>query len=597
MINSNVKFSGEPSIEALSSGLATLGRYGDSYMVHAAEGETVIPKEVLEANPDLKEELFSQMRFIGIDDPNRYVVGSALNSINPITGQPEFFFRKIKKAVKKAYKAVKKAFKKALPIVAPIIGNIIAPGIGGLFASGLVTKMQGGSWTDALKSAGMSYLGGVATSGIMGGLSSPGNFVGGFTSGLQSGAMQPFNAAKGLFASGADNTFSQGIFGGLGSNDGIMSGQYFKNIQNADGFVDTTGKILAPQYNPNAAAQIDAINQAKFGTKQSDLSISLDEPVLNSDNVVADADQSVFSADKASASSLGLRPNNSTKLLTPQQQYEAMVEAMEFGNTPGYYNTPQVVPSQVVPSQVVPSQVDPNALTIEVGPLNSASAPSVNGGFNLGKDVAKTFKAGEPGMFNSFGDFANSKIGSSAIVGALGAGISYALTPEKPDLTEEEYLALASPQRSAYNEFTLGRASNPDFAQTPEGQALLAKAGITATRTASQLARSTGTTLEQAKDFQRRRYGMVKQAPGITSLASASQMPENELAAPIGMTMAANGGEIIGPGTGRSDSIPARLSDGEFVMTAQAVRNAGNGNRELGAARMYDMMNKFERAV
>ena len=581
MINSNVKFSGEPSIEALSSGLATLGRYGDSYMVHAAEGETVIPKEVLEANPDLKEELFSQMRFIGIDDPNRYVVGSALNSINPITGQPEFFFRKIKKAVKKAYKAVKKAFKKALPIVAPIIGNIIAPGIGGLFASGLVTKMQGGSWTDALKSAGMSYLGGVATSGIMGGLSSPGNFVGGFTSGLQSGAMQPFNAAKGLFASGADNTFSQGIFGGLGSNDGIMSGQYFKNIQNADGFVDTTGKILAPQYNPNAAAQIDAINQAKFGTKQPDLSI--DEPVFKSDNFQGQTNE-VLNNNAA----LGSKPGGitNTRVLTPREQYEAMVEAMEFGNTP-----------QVVPSQVVPSKVDPNALNIDVGPVNSASAPSVNGGYNLGNDVAKTFKAGEPGMFNSFGDFANSKIGSSAIVGALGAGISYALTPEKPDLTEEEYLALASPQRSAYNEFTLGRASNPDFAQTPEGQALLAKAGITATRTASQLARSTGTTLEQAKDFQRRRYGMVEQAPGITSLASASQMPENELAAPIGMTMAANGGEIIGPGTGRSDSIPARLSDGEFVMTAQAVRNAGNGNRELGAARMYDMMNKFERAV
>jgi len=59
----------------------------------------------------------------------------------------------------------------------------------------------------------------------------------------------------------------------------------------------------------------------------------------------------------------------------------------------------------------------------------------------------------------------------------------------------------------------------------------------------------------------------------------------------------AMGGEIIGPGTGTSDSIPARLSDGEFVMTAQAVRNAGNGNRDVGAARMYDMMNRFEQGT
>ena len=56
----------------------------------------------------------------------------------------------------------------------------------------------------------------------------------------------------------------------------------------------------------------------------------------------------------------------------------------------------------------------------------------------------------------------------------------------------------------------------------------------------------------------------------------------------------ARGGEVRGPGTGTSDSIPARLSDGEFVMTADAVRNAGGGDRNLGAARMYDMMRRFE---
>ena len=57
---------------------------------------------------------------------------------------------------------------------------------------------------------------------------------------------------------------------------------------------------------------------------------------------------------------------------------------------------------------------------------------------------------------------------------------------------------------------------------------------------------------------------------------------------------AANGGAINGPGTGTSDSIPAMLSDGEFVMTADAVRGAGNGSRQAGAQRMYDMMHEFE---
>jgi len=56
-------------------------------------------------------------------------------------------------------------------------------------------------------------------------------------------------------------------------------------------------------------------------------------------------------------------------------------------------------------------------------------------------------------------------------------------------------------------------------------------------------------------------------------------------------------GPINGAGTGKSDSIPAMLSDGEFVMTAEAVRNAGGGNRRKGAKRMYDTMKNLERRV
>jgi len=54
-------------------------------------------------------------------------------------------------------------------------------------------------------------------------------------------------------------------------------------------------------------------------------------------------------------------------------------------------------------------------------------------------------------------------------------------------------------------------------------------------------------------------------------------------------------GEIDGPGTGTSDDVPAMLSDGEFVMTAKAVRGMGNGSRREGAKRMYDLMHKLER--
>ena len=64
-----------------------------------------------------------------------------------------------------------------------------------------------------------------------------------------------------------------------------------------------------------------------------------------------------------------------------------------------------------------------------------------------------------------------------------------------------------------------------------------------------------------------------------------------------GRVTAASGGEVTGPGTGTSDSVPARLSDGEFVVTAKAVRGAGGGDRDVGAARMYDMMSQLERVA
>jgi hypothetical protein len=55
-----------------------------------------------------------------------------------------------------------------------------------------------------------------------------------------------------------------------------------------------------------------------------------------------------------------------------------------------------------------------------------------------------------------------------------------------------------------------------------------------------------------------------------------------------------NGGASFGPGTGTSDDIPAMLSNGEFVVTANAVKNLGGGDRMVGAKRMYQMMNQLD---
>ena len=54
------------------------------------------------------------------------------------------------------------------------------------------------------------------------------------------------------------------------------------------------------------------------------------------------------------------------------------------------------------------------------------------------------------------------------------------------------------------------------------------------------------------------------------------------------------GGMVSGPGTETSDSIPAQLSNNEFVVTADAVRAAGGGDIDLGAQKFYGIMNALD---
>lgn len=199
--------------ENQAKGLASLGRFEDTYIVHAAEGETVIPKEVLANNPKLKQDIFRQMKAVGIDQPESYIVGNALNSINPNTGQPEFFFKKLKRF---------------LPTIGAIVGNILLPGIGGAIGSGLGSVAAGESIDKALINAGVAYVGGKyvapqidkAVAGVSGTSSVP-------TIGSVTGAGQAFTpasfqtgtslATKGLqgLVSGAGATIPQVVTAGL----------------------------------------------------------------------------------------------------------------------------------------------------------------------------------------------------------------------------------------------------------------------------------------------------------------------------------------------------------------------------------------------
>jgi hypothetical protein len=52
---------------------------------------------------------------------------------------------------------------------------------------------------------------------------------------------------------------------------------------------------------------------------------------------------------------------------------------------------------------------------------------------------------------------------------------------------------------------------------------------------------------------------------------------------------------VNGPGTGRSDDIPAVLSDGEYVIDAETVALLGDGSSKAGAKKLDDLRVKIRK--
>ena len=147
------------------SSLGGLGRFEDTYIVHAAEGETVVPMEVLDRNPALKKRLFKTMMDMGIE-PGRYIVGNELNSKNPVTGQPEFFLKKIVSQIRKALPGDSEKFLGTA--VGLATGNPFLGAIAGGIGSGAEGALTGGF--TGFRSPGIAGLtGDISKGGFLGG--------------------------------------------------------------------------------------------------------------------------------------------------------------------------------------------------------------------------------------------------------------------------------------------------------------------------------------------------------------------------------------------------------------------------------------------
>ena len=570
----SVPVTGIGGIRSVADKLAEYGRYEDTYMVHAAQGETVIPMAVFDENPRLKESLFAQMREMGVD-PEQYVVGNELNSINPVTGQPEFFLKKLFRGLKKAVKSVVKVIKKVAPIVLSIGLSMTPLGLiaGSALGSGIGTLIQGGSLKDALK---MGAIGGLTAGlfkGVTGAIGSKmggGTLGQGFKAGVQSGLPDAFRASQ---AAALNQTATQG-----------------------------TQALLPPPVAPagsltvNPAANTTAVMGPIQGQASASSGVNVPAKYANIPSVTATA--------PAPAVNTVMTPLN-TDLFAP-------------GTT---------TPGMGVGATANSSAVVPNATTSVTAAAGEAaggtSAPAAGGTSAVPQGIetlteAQLTNLKTPGFGESLKDMF-----APGNKGFLEAGRD-AFFPGK-----------VSPQSLVKEQLGLGATAGRDAMN-----AAIQERGIT--KTLEQLISDAGEQIAQNNmnpGFLRRFAPGIAAGTGILGLTGGFETPEMEEAGdPFGMggnsgfdlleqypeqyrmfsqgapytvpppvgTVATGGtidhfprknGAIAGPGTGTSDDIPAMLSDGEFVMTAQAVRGAGNGDRRQGVKRMYDVMRSFEGAA
>jgi hypothetical protein len=141
-----------------------------------------------------------------------------------------------------------------------------------------------------------------------------------------------------------------------------------------------------------------------------------------------------------------------------------------------------------------------------------------------------------------------------------------------------------------------------DFMMDPANQLVVQALGGTLAAVAQYLENKANE--EDELKFEKGDLAYNREYRDITDLSTVN--PTVQLSKNGGIIGLANGGEptmemdyrgggFIPVGAKeRADDVPARLSKNEFVMTADAVRAAGGGSVDVGAQRMYNLMNRLE---
>jgi hypothetical protein len=533
--------------------LMSAGRDGDTAIGHLTEGEVVIPAPVLEANPQAANMLEQTMTQMGIDPRTRVVDSTGeiggIASINPETGFQEFgFLSDVWKKAKKVVKAVAPIAVNFIPGVGPLAKAALTAGIGK--ASGLSTKdaLLGG----ALSYGGSKLFGGTPAAGAAG-KASTGNI---------------FSRAGEYIMPGKDGI---GLLGNLGKS---ASGAYEYVMPGKDN-VGLFGNVKSGIGSLFGGGQ-QPYTDAEIGSMLETMDPSMVEQAVNQRNLLIS---------QGSQSNLG-RIEDLFKTVTGDDGMTRTQELQLAGYTP----------EQI---EQLKANGTFNAVVSQVRDQNQGQGRGAVGAIqNALTGGGDSTTSGGMGMMG--------KLGIAGLAGLIGK-LAYEeakdqkgvpLTP----LTQMDQLGRYNIEAEIARRTGAEAPSRVEFGLNPEGMPALSGGS-------PRMAAYGGIMNLNMGGMPRYNYGGGVQyfnQGGTVAMAEGGDM---EIEINI-EDFPAKDGQIDGPGTEVSDDIPAMLSDGEFVMTAKAVKGAGSFNindnngiltltpngdpsRDSGTRVMYKLMEHF----
>lgn len=477
-------------------------------------------------------------------------------TINPVTGLPEFFLGNVVKAIGNAFKSVGKAVTKVVKGAVNAVKTFVKSPVGKVIATAALAYFAGPA---AASLIGVTSAAGVAAvSGFVGGAGASllagegvgqalksgatGALIGGATAGLAGGA-DAF--ASGSYTgpttvSGQWNRLTDGVKSAFGA--ATPTAQAFPVTPPADTMMTPLGgetsSIAAPDLPSMSGGQ-----GLRIPTSPAPSGLGLRMPTV---------------ADTTSQFNLGVEGPDlappSTMTVSDTDFVSQAAPTTDQGSTTNIWDKIKSTVSDILPGGNKTGPTPQQIALEEVAKLPAGTSESIKAAV-----FENALKKATPGILSTYGPTIAGGLGIMALTGGFNP-------------TETKPAGIVSGQ--------------------PTGQDLLAKEpqtyGVTMgpVQTTYNAPSTTSSTYTPYQDY-------------YTAMANNPYMPKTRRLAKGGPTnpedFPRRNGQISGPGTEKSDSIPAMLSDGEFVFTAKAVRGAGNGSRRAGAKRMYQMMKQLER--